>query len=197
MKNLSLVLNIVLVLAVGYLFIAHFSGKKGDESGSGQISQGVPGEMHVAYIQIDSLLVSYNLYNELREQFNDNQQRMGAELDQKSIKLQRDAADLQQKMENRLITQRQAEAKQKELMDAQQNLLLLRDQLTQKLAMSEQIMNKQVYDSVYSYLNDLNAQRKYNIIFSTTQGGSILMADSLMDITAEVIKGLNERYNGK
>ncbi len=194
MKNLSLILNIVLVLAVGYLFIAEFSDS--DEAEVSTAST-VEGGIKVAYVQIDSLLVSYDLYNELRLQFNDNQQRMGAELDQKSQNLQRNAADLQQKMENRLITQRQAEAKQKELMQSQQNLLLLRDQLTQKLAMDEQIMNKQVFDSVYSLLNDINAKRKYSVIFSTTQGGNILLADEAMNITLEVINGLNARYKGE
>jgi outer membrane protein len=195
MKNLSLILNIVLVLAVGYLFIAKFSSNENVNAAS-ESSVSADG-IKVAYVQIDSLLVSYDLYNELRQQFSDNQQRMSADLDKRAQKLQADGADLQQKMENRLITQRQAEARQKELMQDQQNLIALRDQLTQKLSMDEQIMNKQVYDSVYSFLNHLNAKRNYNVIFSTTQGGNILMADTAMNITSEVIKGLNERYTGK
>lgn len=196
MKNLSLVLNIVLIVAVAILFAMEFSDKEETHENEGQQVATESG-LKVAYVQIDSLLKSYDLYNDLSKQFGDNQQRMESELQQKSQKLQRNAADLQEKMQQRLITQRQAEAKQKQLMQAQQNLVQLRDQLTQKLANDQQVMNKQVYDSVYSFLNDLNKKRHYDIIFSTAQSNPILLADSTFDITNEVIIGLNKRYSGK
>jgi len=196
MKNLSLVLNIVLIVAVAILFAMEFSDKEETHENEGQHVATESG-FNVAYVQIDSLLNSYDLYNDLSKQFGDNQQRMESELQQKSQKLQREASDLQQKMQQRLITQRQADAKQKQLMQAQQNLVQLRDQLTQKLSMSQQIMNKQVFDSVRSFLNDLNKKRHYKIVFSTAQNNPIFIADPSLDITHEVIIGVNKRYSGK
>lgn len=196
MKNLSLILNIVLLVAVVVLFAMEFSEDKNEKKENSTEHIQNASDFKVAYVEIDSLLNNYDLYNELAKQFGDNQQRMEAELQQKSQNIQRQGADLQQKMQQRLITMRQAEAKQKELMQAQQNLIQLRDQLTQKLAMDQQIMNKQVYDSVYSFLNDLNTKRHYKIIFSTAQSNPILLADSTLNITKEVIDGLNRRYKG-
>ncbi len=197
MKNLSLILNIVLLVAVAFLFVEVLGDKDKSNEQENKVSATTGQALNVAYVEMDSLLKNYNLYNDLSKQFGNNQQRMEAELGQKSQKLQQEAADLQQKMQNRLITQRQANAKQKELVQRQQNLVQLRNQSSQKLAMDNQIMNKQVYDSIYSFLNDLNAKHHYKIIFSSAQSNPILLADSTLNITREVLKGINTRYLGK
>lgn len=48
-------------------------------------------------------------------------------------------------------------------------------------------------DSLQSYLNTLNADKKYTMILSK-QGDNILYADPTNDITTVVINGMNERY---
>jgi outer membrane protein len=67
MKNISLYLNIVLIIAVSLLYIDRFAGggteeqnvQSGNSSGTGA---------EVVYINIDSLLNGFDLYNELKIQ---------------------------------------------------------------------------------------------------------------------------------
>lgn len=59
MKNLSLVLNVVLFIAVGILYFLHFSGKKTVESkpriiASKAVDNG-GGHVAIAYVELDSL----------------------------------------------------------------------------------------------------------------------------------------------
>ena len=60
MKNLSLVLNIILLLAVAYLFYYDFSGKKTSEVAAKINSSYKPGDSNsfrppLAYVELDSL----------------------------------------------------------------------------------------------------------------------------------------------
>ena len=60
MKDLSLILNAVLLVAVGVLFYLHFSGSKPAVSGGGGTLTGAPGELKIAYVNSDSILQNYD-----------------------------------------------------------------------------------------------------------------------------------------
>ena len=60
MKNLSLILNAVLLVAVGVLFYLHFSGGKPASGGSELQLSGVPGDVKIAYINSDSVFKNYD-----------------------------------------------------------------------------------------------------------------------------------------
>ena len=52
MKNLSLILNAVLLVAVGILYYLHFSGKNDQPASSGFVTEG--GNLALAFINSDS-----------------------------------------------------------------------------------------------------------------------------------------------
>ena len=56
MKNLSLILNAILLVAVGVLYYLHFS--TGKSSGASE-STTAPGDLKVAYINADTVLKYY------------------------------------------------------------------------------------------------------------------------------------------
>jgi outer membrane protein len=56
MKNLSLGLNIVLLVAVGVLYYLHFSSKGSNGASSSPVSVG---DLSIAYINSDSVLKHY------------------------------------------------------------------------------------------------------------------------------------------
>lgn len=51
-------------------------------------------------------------------------------------------------------------------------------------------------DSIQSFLRDYNKQKGYSIILSKA-GDNILYANPAMDITTDVVNGLNKRYKKK
>ncbi|MFN8257650.1 MAG: OmpH family outer membrane protein [Bacteroidales bacterium] len=191
MKNVSLYLNIVLIIAVALLYIDRFSGNSEPSENKTQVSGA--GGAEIVYINIDSLLNSYDLYNELKTALIQEQQNLEANLNSKSKAYQRKAMEFQQKVEKRLVTQAQAEQMQAQLLNEQQSLMQLKDELSMQLAEREQNMNKQVFDKITSYLKKYNKDGKHKIIVGNTVT-TVLEADPKLDITNIALKGLNQEY---
>jgi outer membrane protein len=192
MKNISLYLNIVLFIAVALLYIDRFAGNKNNTDQDADAASGTLAE--VVYVNVDSLLNGYDLYNELKTQLIQEQQQSETSLNSKSKAYQRKAMEFQQKVEKRLVTTNQAEQMQQQLMNEQQSLLQYKEQLQMQLLEKEQAMNKQIFDKVTEYLKNYNKDSKHKIILGNTMGTNVLQADPKLDITSSVMKGLNEAY---
>lgn len=65
MKNLSIALNALLIVAVGILYVLYFSNKKDEPKNA----KSAAGEGAVVYINTDSLLSNYNFSRDLNEKF--------------------------------------------------------------------------------------------------------------------------------
>ena len=83
---------------------------------------------------------------------------------------------------------------QQELAQKEQQLYATRDNLAMQLSEEEQVMYRQVLNEVMSYLEDYNAEYNYKYIFSNSFGGQLLYTDKSLNITRDVLKGLNEKY---
>lgn len=195
MKNISLILNIVLIVAVVVLYIDRFSG--GSEQKNDSIDSSNSTKSEIVYINLDTLMNSYDLYNELKTELMQEQQKLEANLNSKLKAYQRKAMEFQQKVEKRLVTSSQAEKMQQQLLREQQKLSQLKDQLQMQLMEKEQEMTKQIYDKLHNFLDRYNDEKKYEIILGNTMGNVVLKAKSKLDITNEVLTGLNEEYQNK
>lgn len=195
MKNISIILNAVLLVAVGVLFYLHFSAstptKKVVNSEGVETAEG--GEL--AYVVIDSLRKNYKFFEDLRELLIQKQQNSELSLNRKAAAYEKEAVDFQEKIQKHLITQRQAEEMNQKLMTKQQNILKLKETLSKQLAEDESSMNKQLQDSISSFLEEYNSGR-FRLILSVSMGQNLLYGDAALNITDEVISGLNNRYNG-
>lgn len=57
--------------------------------------------------------------------------------------------------------------------------------------------NTQIWNQLNSYINDYGQQEGYDFIYGATGSGSMMYAKENLDITDEVIKFANEKYEGK
>lgn len=117
-------------------------------------------------------------------------------------KLQKKVADLQEKVNKVLITRANAEVEMQKLQaeemkiqerinNHQQNAQKVASELSEK----EMVINNQIVNNVYEYVAKLNADLRYDIVLSsTTTGGPIINANPALDITAEIVEGLNAAY---
>ena len=136
MKKLPLILNIVLFLAVAVLFYFQFSStdKAVEESSKTSFSIVDSTGFVIAYIEFDSVLLKYEMFNDLQGELMNKQTKAEAELNSKSQSWEKRAADYQDKMSKGLITRTNAAQIEQQLYQEQQNLLQLRDQMTRDLA---------------------------------------------------------------
>ena len=86
MKNLSLILNAVLIVAVGVLFYLHFSAKGSTTAGPAK-AEGISiyqPDVPIVYVNIDTLLSNYEYFNDMQNDFADKQSELEAELNNRS-----------------------------------------------------------------------------------------------------------------
>lgn len=191
MKNLSIVFNLVLLVAVGVLYVLHFSGEN-----EKQTKNNTSVERTVVYINTDSLLANYKLSIELNENFLKKQEGSRADFNFKAKKLEREAADFKRKLQNGgFLSRERAEKAQRKLMEKQQNLQILDRKLSNELMSEQSSISERLYDKITSYLTEYNKTKNYNLILSTTKGGTVLYSEDAFDITKEVLKGLNSEIS--
>lgn len=196
MKNLSIVLNVVLLIAVGVLYVLHFTGRKSSEMTDQTVDTKAASETEIVYINTDTLMSHYLLAMELNEAFMKKQEDRRTELNIKAKDLDREANDFQRKLQNNgFISEARATEARDQILGKQQKLQQLQQEMTDKMMREQNELNKRLFDSVTSFLGEYNKEKGYNIILSTTLGGNVLFAQKGFDITGEVVKGLNAIYN--
>jgi len=192
MKNLSVVLSTLAFLGVVVLFGMHFSGRKGSSSAGSVASSPAPsGKM--AWVNIDTLEMHYELLKAKREDFKRRQEQAETELGNSYQQMQNDAAEIQKKAQAQSLTQSEYETAEKRLMQMQQSLETRKQSLTEKLMKEQEDLNKELKGKLDAFLEQYNKDKHYDYIFSyTTAGGSPLMyANKQLEITKDVIEGMN------
>ena len=197
MKNLSIGLNVLLLIAVIVLYILHFSGNGKSTSNQGGTAT-VNADAKIVYINMDTLLNNYTQSRELNEAFLKKLEANRTELNIKVKNFDREAAEFRNKVENNgFMTRERAEQAQMDLMIKQQNLQKLQQEMTENAQREQMEINRKLYDAITNFLTEYNKEKGYQLILSTTLGGNVLFAQEGFDITNEVVSQLNEQYAKK
>jgi outer membrane protein len=114
-------------------------------------------------------------------------------LAQKNQALQAAAANFQQKLQQNAYTQEQAQAIQAGLQKQNNDLQALNQRLSAEFQTETDKYNAALRDSIQHFLKVYNKDKKYSMILSKA-GDNLLYADKALDITNEVIAGLNKAY---
>jgi len=197
MKRVNLIINIVLVIAVGALFVLYFTGKKKSSPAQTEeklVENNNTGKGGMAYINIDTLMNNMDMFFDVRNKLVDKQKSSEAELNSRSKDFEKEATDFQEKVQKGLITRSRAQEIEQELYLEQQNLINLKDKLSMELAEEEQVMNRQLIYYITDYLKEFNKEKNYQFIISNSLAGPLLYASDKQDITNDVVEGINAKY---
>ena len=192
MKNTSIIINVVLGIAVIILYVLHFTGNSNTSSADGNSGSMSAEGLSIAYVNSDSLLKNYDYFKDLEKQFTEKRDKLNAEYQNRGMGLQREIENFQATAGN--MTQNQARAVQEDLSKKQQNLMMYQEQLGQQLMQEEARMNTALYDKVAAYLREYGLNKNLQIVLTYTKGSGVLYANDSLDITNEVMIGLNEAY---
>jgi outer membrane protein len=196
MKRLPLILNIVLALAVVALYVLYFTGIGSPKKKS--TFEGLPAGSgnggSIFYVQIDTVLSHFNMATDLSGELQTKFNASEAEFQAKQKAYQNDVNDYQYKAQRGLVTRSEAQTTEQELYAKQQNLAKLQQDLTQELQEKQTVMNRQVINAIMEYLKKNSAQLNYKYVLGTSFGGNILYANDSLDITRNIIQGLNQNY---
>ena len=150
--------------------------------------------LKIAYVEMDSLITQYQLYKDYEEELTRKGTNIQSTLAQKQRTLEQHAAAMQKKYEsNGFTTRDELERAQNSIQAEQQQLQELADRLQTDFAQEQARVNQEARDSIQAFLRPYNKTKKYDYVL-VKAGDNMLIANPKMDITKEVIKGLNKRY---
>ena len=195
-KSITIALCLATIVAVAAAVMAITQCNKITQQTSAThavICDSVPA-IKIAYVDIDTLLTNYNLWIELNEEMIRKEEEVRATLNEKVKNLQADAEDFERKLNNNAFVSRQrAEAEQSRILKKQEELERLQERLTNELLVENEKNSLLFRDSINAYIRDYNKEHQYNVILSRL-GDNILYIDQAMNITQEIIDGLNARH---
>lgn len=188
MKNLSLILNIVLLVAVAVLFYLHFAGNKATTT----TVANEQGDLSIAYINSDTVLKYYDYLKVSREQLEGKTKKMDQDFRNRAQGLQNEIAAYQRNVNS--MTLGQVKATEEDLTKKQQNLQLYQQSLSQQLMEEESKLNRDLYERVTAFLNKYGKEKGLQVVLKYDPTSDVLHVNEALDISQDVIKGLNEEY---
>ena len=148
----------------------------------------------VVYVNADTLLANYNLFKDVRASLQARAQKAESDLKSKATAFQQEVGRYEKSAAG--MTNEQRAVTEQRLARKQQELANLNQSESNRLMSEESEEQKKIYDKVEAYLQEYSKDKGYKMVLSYSRGNSaILYGDASLDITQEVLKGLNEAYD--
>ena len=200
MRAFLIGLNIILLAAVGFLFYKVFakdvSIKKittvtnGEKNASNLVGK-------IAYVELDSLYENIKYIRNMRESLEAEQKLIEREWTSGMQGLDSKKNNFIAKNGNNM-TQEMAEQFQNQLLQEQQNIESKKQNLASKLSDKSYRFMDDVQTKMKTFLKDYNTDKGYAYILTSGTGlDYMIYRDSTLNITDDVISGMNEMFNKK
>jgi outer membrane protein len=197
MRKAYLMFSVIVIVIVIALLLVVFFGRSSEkkESATAQPVKTIQkGDLKIAYVNTDTIMVKYQYAKDLEAGLKTYQQQIENEVRAAANKLQRDYEDYMKNGDKLTLTKQKE--KEKELTERQQQLPALQQEMAAKLQERQYNDNKKLVDAIYAFIDEYNKTHdNFNLILRKEYMNSpVLYIDSGMDITNEIINGLNEEY---
>jgi len=175
--NILLAISIMSFLGMIGLFYLHFNDTA-----------------KLAFVDSKKLINNYQGMVDARTQFRQkasswqsNIDTLAKELEGTIKKYEASIANLSAK--EKTLSQELIKTKRQQLVDYERAI-------QQQSQQEDAALTQQVFKQVNAYLEEYGKRRNYNIILAATEMGNIAYANEGIDITDDVLEGLNDEYNG-
>ena len=196
MKNTSLILSIISLVAVVAFGILSLTkgGKSADVQAEGSAVEAAASKGDIVYVNLDRILMEYDMANDLRSVVETKVQNIQAEVNRRAKKLENEVIDFQNKIDKGLLTRTNAEVQSQKLQQQELEFNNYAAQKDQEIQEEQVVMMNQLGDAIQTFLNKYNEEKQYAMILTNSGGSPVITADAALDITDDVLAGLNEEY---
>lgn len=150
--------------------------------------------MRVAYVDIDSFEAHYESLKKKKDEFKQQQESMEAELQRSAQQMQADYSNVMRKQQEGTLTKMESDAAEKRLGQMQQSLETRKAAMTTQFQDKLEAFNKDLHTQMDAFLGDYTKEHHLDYVLSYSRtNAQILYADKGLNITEDVIKGMNER----
>lgn len=197
MKSGLLILNIVLLLSVGVLFYLHFSKNKPVTAArKAVVTSGDTKncDFRIAYFELDSITNSFSMVKDIKNELSREEDKMNGEMNQwqkrYNDKLQHYQSQAQQ------MNQVESENANRDMLQLQETIRNKKQELDQRYQNLYMQKMQDVKTKIENFLKEYNKTKGFSYIFAY-EPGFIYYRDTIYNITADLVKGLNEQYTKK
>ena len=196
MKNTSLILSIISLIAVVVFGVLSLTkdGKKAEVAVEGEGTEVTAQKGDIVYIDLDRILMEYDMANDLRSVVETKAQNIQAEVTRRGQKLEKEVAAYQEKIQKGLMTRSVAEVQGQKLQQQEIDFNNYAAQKQQEINEEQVVMMNQLGDAIQTFINKYNEEKQYAMILTNSGGAPVITADPALDITEAVLAGLNEEY---
>ena len=191
MNRILLGLNILLLLAVGYLFLEKFSSSETSTS-TDSVSLPADNALNIVYVNTDTLLNQYTLFRDQQKAISAREESADAKLKAQARALEREIMMLNEKASKGTMTPKDLQAEEQRLALKQQQLMSDQEAITKELMAESSRINDALQLEITSTLRVIQAQYNYDYVLSYGGGSPVLAVNDSFDITNEVINRLNK-----
>ncbi|MBE6224614.1 MAG: OmpH family outer membrane protein [Bacteroidales bacterium] len=188
MKQLKLILSVAIAAIICSCNATGNTGAAQTENAAQGATAAPQGS--IVYVQLDSLVNQYDMYNDLKSEWESKAQAVQDDLTKKGRSFESAVKDFQTKIDKGLLTRSQAEEQQQRLVEREKNLQTLSQQKQMELAEEEAVMMRRVMDAIQTYITKYNKDKGYALILSVP----VLAGEPSLNITQDILVGLNEEY---
>ena len=150
-------------------------------------------EFKTAYIDTAEIIEKYEKFKDEDAKFNVKSEELGRPLEAKVRAFQAEAQSFRQNAQAK--GPQWAQQKGAELQQREQQLGIEQNALIQQLQQEGAVLKDSLISEVKKFIKDYGKKKGYDYIYGTGDAATILYAKDGYDITKDVLKELNEKYN--
>ena len=130
---------------------------------------------------------------ELIEKLKRREKKYEKELNTKSAAFEKEVMEFQQKAPT--MTQFEGQMKQKELAEKEKNLYDLQEKFALKFQQEQTKLDEEFQNKVNGFIKKYNKNAKYELIIGASKMGNVVLDyNEGLNITDEIVAGLNKEY---
>lgn len=183
-----------LVLSVAVLYVLHFksSCNVANDRSVAHIPSGAAG--NIAFINTDSIWANFEFVKDNKKRVEELNNKLQAQYSAKAATFQNEYNTYLKNGTSGLLTLDEQKKTEALLAEKQKHLMGLDQEFSAQLAEAEAKLTGEIQDTIVAFLKRYNTKTKFTYILGYSKGGGILVADENLDISKDVMKGLNEEY---
>jgi outer membrane protein len=202
MKNALLIVNVVLVIAVGTLFFLYFSkatsAKIGAAVVTGQELNDPAPEFKIAYFEMDSVDNNYLFAKHVRELLRNKRERFQSQL----VKMEEEYTNMWNEINSQRasLPEDQLMKKNMALADKEESFKMTKFKLESELQTEDYKYKQEIYKEIETFLKKYSEEKGYAYIFANglnEDGNFMFFKSKPFDITPDLLAGLNNLYKSK
>src|SRR5438270_12470159 len=192
MNKALLVLNIILIVAVGILYYYFIQYRTEDQHHVKEANAAVANNFKIAYFELDSLQEHYTYFKEVREELNKQEAQRTKQLENIRASYLNKLKEYNQK--GATMSQTDQSSLEEQLLTLQNNYEQRQQELGQEMNTLYMQKMQNVKQRIQDFLKQYCKNKGYAYVFAASSEDNLYYKDTVRDITGEIVNLLNEDY---